>query len=107
MPGDSGRAFTDVSPTYDELTPVDLASGRFIDGEGEMVLGESAAEKALGASPEEALGREVEIGGQRLRVVGVSAPRGGDEGFGPLGGSATSYLSVMAAVEISSTENVG
>jgi putative ABC transport system permease protein len=107
-PGDPGQAFTGVSPSYEEITPVDLAAGRFIEGEGEAVLGESAAEDSLGASPEEALGKTVTIGGQELEVVGVSAPQGGGEGFGPPGGgSATSYISVAAAMEISGTENVG
>jgi len=104
----SGQAFTGVSPAYDEITPVDLAAGRFIEGDGEAVLAESTAEDSLGAVPEEALGKTVTVGGRDLEVVGVSAPQGGGEGFGPPGsGSATSYIPVSAAMELSGTENVG
>lgn len=104
----TGQAFTGVSPAYDEITPVDLAAGRFIEGDGEAVLAESTAEDSLGAVPEEALGKTVTVGGRDLEVVGVSAPQGGGEGFGPPGsGSATSYIPVSAAMELSGTENVG
>jgi putative ABC transport system permease protein len=106
--GARGQAFTGVSPSYEEITPVNLSAGRFIEGKGEAVLGESTAKDSLGASPEEALGKTVTIGGRDLEVVGVSAPQGGGEGFGPPGGgSATSYIPVTAAMEISGTENVG
>lgn len=106
--GGSGQAFTGVSPTYDEITPVELSAGRFIEGEKEAVIGESVAEDSLGAAPEEAVGQTVNIGGQELEVVGVTAPQESGEGFGPPGGgSATSYMSVATAMEISGTENVG
>jgi putative ABC transport system permease protein len=108
VPGGSGQAFTGVSQSYDEITPVDLAAGSFIEGEDEAVLAKSAARDSLDAAPEEALGKTVTIGGQELKVVGVSAPQGGGEGFGPPGGgSATSYIPVATAMEISGTENVG
>lgn len=107
MPGGSGQAFRGVDPAYAEITSVELSAGRFIEGEKEVVLGESVAEDSLGTAAQEAVGRTVDIGGQELEVVGVSAPQEG-EGFGPPeGGSATSYIPVATAMEISGTENVG
>ena len=106
-PGGAGQAFTGVSPVYDEITPVDLSAGRFIEGDGEVVLGESVAEDTLDAAPEKAVGQTVNVGGRDLEVVGVSAPSEGG-GFGPPGsGSATSYIPVAAAMEFSGTQNVG
>ena len=108
IPGSSGQAYTGISPSYDEIVPVDLATGRFIENGNEAVLGESLVEESLDASPKEALGRTVEIGGQSLEVVGVSAAQAEGEGLGPPGsGAAISYIPVGAAMEISGTENVG
>lgn len=108
LPGDLGQAFTGVYPTYDEITPVDLSAGRFIESKGEAVLSESVVEDSLGVTPEEAVGRTVSLGDRELEVVGVSAPQEEGEGFGPPGeSSATSYIPVSTAMEISGTENVG
>ncbi len=108
IPGSPGQAYTGVSPSYDEIVPVDLAAGRFIENGNEAVLGESLVEESLDAGPEKALGQTVEVGGQSLEVVGVSAAQAEGEGLGPPGsGGATSYIPVGAAMEISGTENVG
>lgn len=108
IPGNPGQAYTGVSPSYDEIVPVELAAGRFIENGDEVVLGESVVEESLDATPEEAIGQEVDIGGQSLEVVGVSASEAEGEGFGPPGsGSAASYIPVGAAMEISNTENIG
>lgn len=107
-PGSPGQAYTGVSPSYDEIVPVEIAAGRFIENGDEVVLGESVVEESLDATPEEAIGQEVDIGGQSLEVVGVSASEAEGEGFGPPGsGSAASYIPVGAAMEISNTENIG
>ncbi len=108
MPGNPGQAYTGVSPAYDEIVPVDLAAGRFIENKNEAVLGESVVKESLNAAPEEVIGRTVEIGGQSLEVVGVSAAQEGGDGLGPPGsGSAASYIPVGAAMKISDTKNVG
>ena len=108
IPENLGESFTGVGPSYDEITPVDLSAGRFIEGEGEVVLGDPVVEDKLGVAPEKAVGRTVNVGGRELEVVGVSAAREGGEEFGPPGsGSAVSYLPVTAAMELSGTENVG
>ena len=108
IPENLGESFTGVSPSYDEITPVDLSAGRFIEGGGEVVLSESVVEDKLDVAPEKAVGRTVDVGGRDLEVVGVSAAREGGEDFGPPGsGSAVSYLPVTAAMELSGTENVG
>ena len=87
---------------------MDLAAGRFIENGDEVVLGESLVEESLDASPKEATGRMVDVGGQSLEVVGVSAAQAEGEGLGPPGsGAAASYIPVGAAMEISNTENVG
>ena len=108
IPGNPGQAYTGVSPSYDEIVPVDLAVGRFIENENEVVLGESVVEESLDVTPEEALGRTVKIGGQSLEVAGVSAAQAEGESLGPPGsGTTASYIPVGAAMEISGTENVG
>ena len=77
IPRSPGQAYTGVNPSYDEIVPVDLAAGRFIQSGGEAVLGESLVEDELDAGPEEALGRTVEIGGRSLEVVGGLGRAGG------------------------------
>ena len=55
--------FSGVDPSYEEIRSVSLASGRFIQGEGEVVLTAPAARNLLDADPEKALGKSITIRG--------------------------------------------
>lgn len=106
QPG-GGQSFTGVDPSYNEISSVELSAGRFVEDEGETVLAAEAARELLDASPREAVGQNVEIGGGEYGVVGVaeSASSGGED-FGPPTPE-TSYLITSDALQLSETENVG
>ena len=59
--GNSVR-FSSVDPSYDEVRDVNLASGRFVQGSGEIVLSEADATKLLDSTPEEAVVETVTVG---------------------------------------------
>ncbi len=55
--------FSGVDPSYDEVRNVKLASGRFIQKDGEVVLSHSDAGRLFDGSPEKTVGETVSIGG--------------------------------------------
>ena len=97
-------AFSGVDPSYEEIRQVELAEGRFVEGEGEVVLAASAARNLLDSAPDEAVGRFLPIGGEGYKVVGVAEKV--DPGFGPPVPD-SSYLSTADALELSGNETVG
>ena len=58
-----GVAFMGVDPSYDEVRRVALASGRFVAGEGELVLSQADAQRLFGGTPGEVVGKRVSISG--------------------------------------------
>jgi putative ABC transport system permease protein len=68
-------AFSGVDPAYREIRSVSLASGRFVEGEGEVVLTTSDARDLLDADPDEAVGKTVTV-----RGAGGEAPERTDGG---------------------------
>jgi ABC-type antimicrobial peptide transport system permease subunit len=62
-----------VDASYEEIRTVDLASGRFVEGNGEVVLSASDARDFLDASPEGAVGKTVTIGGSVDEAAGTAA----------------------------------
>ena len=72
-----------VEPVYARLTGLAVAEGRFLDPLDERehasvaVLGPGARRDLFGHGP--AVGREIKVNDVWLEVVGVLAPRGGDE----------------------------
>lgn len=103
--GGQSTAFTGVAPSYKEIRSVGLAAGRFVEGEGEMVLASPVAEEVLGAAPEESVGRTLEIDGEEYEVVGV-AEEDSSADFGPPTPE-TSYLATGEALGISGSDTVG
>jgi len=55
--------FSGVDPSYDEVRKVKLASGRFIQDNGEIVLSHADAKRLVDSNPEEAVGETVSVGG--------------------------------------------
>lgn len=102
--GGQSVTFSGVDPSYEEIRGVELAEGRFVENEGEVVLAESAARDLLDSAPGEAVGRTLEIRGEQLEVVGVAEKA--DPGFGPPVPD-SSYLSIADALELSGNETVG
>lgn len=102
--GGQSVAFSGVDPSYEKIRRVELAFGRFVEGEGEAVLAQSATEDLVGSAPEEAVGRTLELRGQRLEVVGVAEKA--DPGFGPPVPD-SSYVSIADALRLSGNETVG
>jgi putative ABC transport system permease protein len=62
-----------VDPSYENIRTVDLASGRFIEGNGEVVLSASDARDFLDASPEGAIGQTITIGSSVDEGAGTGA----------------------------------
>ena len=62
-----------VDPSYENIRTVDLASGRFIEGKGEVVLSASDARDFLDASPEGAIGQTITIGSSVDEGAGTGA----------------------------------
>ncbi|MDP9439388.1 MAG: ABC transporter permease [Actinomycetota bacterium] len=102
--GRQSVAFSGVDPSYEEIRQVRLDAGRFVRGEGEVVLAASAARDLLDSAPDEAVGRFLPIGGKGHKVVGVAEKV--DPGFGPPVPQ-SSYLTTGDALEISGNETVG
>ena len=129
--------FSGVDPSYDEVRKVDLASGRFIQRDGEVVLSHADAKKLFDGGPEKAVGKTVSIGGsaggpanvpeklpenvsreQAQNVTEpVKAPTKEYEVVGVLGSqpegglvqaaSSVSYMSVGDALDFTGSEVVG
>jgi putative ABC transport system permease protein len=68
-------AFSGVDPAYREIRSVSLASGRFVRGEGEVVLTTFDARNLLDADPDEAVGETITVSG-----AGGEAPERTDGG---------------------------
>ena len=102
--GRQSVAFSGVDPSYEEIRQVELAEGRFVEGEGEVVLAGSATESLVRSGPEEAVGRTFNIRGKEFEVVGVAEKA--DPGFGPPIPD-SSYLSTADALELSGNGTVG
>lgn len=52
-----------VDPAYRDIRSVNVVAGHFLDGNGQIVLSQSAAQELLDASPEEAIGQNLTIAG--------------------------------------------
>ncbi len=61
--GGESVGFMGVDPSYDEVREVELASGRFVAGEEEVVLSQADAKRLFGGNPEAAVGKIVTVGG--------------------------------------------
>ncbi|QIN77436.1 FtsX-like permease family protein [Rubrobacter marinus] len=123
-----GVQLSGVDPSYDEVRKVELASGRFVEGGGEIVLSHADAEKLFGGKPEGAVGKTLPVGGsarnvpeglppeqaqdsrqerpvREYEVVGVVASQ--PEGGLVQAASAVSYVTTADALELSGSETVG
>ncbi len=60
--------FMGVDPSYDEVHKVVFASGRFVAGEGEIVLSQADAKRLFGGNPEEAVGKTMAVRGFAFNV---------------------------------------
>jgi putative ABC transport system permease protein len=101
-------SLTGVDPSYDGIASVELESGRFVEGRGEMVLSAPAAEDLLGLAPEDlggAVGKTLAVKGKEYEVVGVAQAAAEGE-FGPPMPEST-YVTTADALAISGTETVG
>jgi putative ABC transport system permease protein len=101
-------SLTGVDPSYDGIASVELESGRFVEGRGEMVLSAPAAEDLLGLAPEDlggAVGKRLAVKGKEYEVVGVAQAAAEGE-FGPPMPEST-YVTTADALAISGTETVG
>jgi putative ABC transport system permease protein len=101
-------SLTGVDPSYDGIASVELESGRFVEGRGEMVLSAPAAEDLLGLAPEDlggAVGKRLTVKGKEYEVVGVAQAAAEGE-FGPPMPEST-YVTTADALAISGTETVG
>ncbi|WP_119069629.1 ABC transporter permease [Rubrobacter indicoceani] len=76
-------SFSGVDPAYREIRAVELSAGRFLEDRGEVVLSESDAERLLEASPEEAVGRTLQIAGRD--AAAQQNPEGSEPGQLPAG----------------------
>ncbi len=97
-------SFSGVDPSYGEIRSVELAAGRFVKNRGETVLAASAAKDLLDKAPKDAVGRKLDIRGDKYDVVGVA--KKADPGFGPPIPDA-SYIKTADALEISGSKTVG
>ena len=125
--GDKSLQFSGVDPSYDEVRKVELASGRFVEGRGEIVLSDGDAKKLFDGTPKAAVGETISVGGSagaggnapeklpqnvsaqkpagEYEVVGVLAPQAG--GGLVQASSSVSYMSTGDAMELSGSETVG
>jgi hypothetical protein len=62
---------TGVDPSYAKLRSVDLATGRFVEHSGEVVLETAVAKDLLKSGPKDAVGKTLKIKGKSYEVVGV------------------------------------
>lgn len=77
-------SFMGVDPAYDEVRKVALAAGRFVEGEGEIVLAQTDAQKLFDGPAYGAVGKTVNVSGftrnvheglpQNLRELARGAP---------------------------------
>ena len=60
--GRESVSFSGVDPSYDEIRAVRLAAGRFVEGQGEVVLSQADARRIFDAGPDEAVGKTLSVG---------------------------------------------
>ena len=70
--GERSIQFSGVDPSYEDIRSVRLASGRFVEGDGEVVLAASAARELLDAGPEEAVGQTITVRGTSDRTASAT-----------------------------------
>ena len=98
----AGFSFTGVDPSYQKVNPVELQAGRFVQGEKELVLTTAMAKDLLNSGPKNAIGETLTVKGGKYEVVGISS-----ESAGGIGGqTASSYMNVEDALELSGAESV-
>ncbi len=99
----AGYSFSGVGPSYQEIASVKLETGRFVEGEKELVLTAAAAKDLLNAGPKDSVGETISVGGEEYRVVGISRElTGGGFAVQP----ASSYMIVDDALALSGAKNV-
>jgi putative ABC transport system permease protein len=67
--------FSGVDPSYAEVRKVELASGRFIQKDGEVVLSQADAKRHFDGNPKEAVGQTVSVGGSAGSAAGNAPAR--------------------------------
>ena len=127
--------FSGVDPSYDEVRDVKLASGRFVEGRGEVVLSDADAKRFFDGDPKSAVGETVSVGGsagnvpeklpqnvpagqvraaaqgadqkpaKEYEVVGVLAPQA--QGGLVQASSSVSYMTTGDALDLTGSEVVG
>ena len=99
----AGYSFSGVDPSYQEIASVELETGRFVEGDNELVLTAATARDLLNSGPEASVGETVTLGGEEYRVVGISRE---STGGGFAAQPASSYMIVDDALALSGAENV-
>src|ERR687894_739985 len=65
----AGYSFSGVDPSYQEIASVELETGRFVEGDNELVLTAAPARELLNSGPEASVGETVTLGGEEYEVV--------------------------------------
>ena len=99
----AGYSFTGVDPSYKEINSTKLQTGRFVQGDNELVLTAASAKDLLNSGPKAAVGETVAIRGEDYEVVGISKEATGG-GFAAQ--PASSYMTTDDALALSGAENV-
>ena len=99
----AGYSFTGVEPSYAEINSVKLQTGRFVEGDNELVLTAASANDLLNSGPEGAVGQTVAVRGEEYEVVGISEE---STGGGFAAQAASSYMTVDDALALSGAQNV-
>ena len=99
----AGYSFSGVAPSYQKISSVKLDTGRFVQGEKELVLTAASARDLLDSGPEAAVGETVAVGGEEYEVVGISRE---STGGGFAAQPASSYMITADALALSRTDNV-
>ena len=100
---DAGYSFTGVDPSYQEINSPEIQTGRFVQGEKELILTAATAQDLLNSGPEASVGETVALGSEEYEVVGISEEATGG-GFAAQ--AASSYMITDDALELSGAENV-
>lgn len=99
----AGYSFSGVAPSYEKISSVKLDTGRFVEGDKELVLTAAAAKDLLNSGPKGAIGETVSLGSKEYEVVGISKE---STGGGFAAQPAASYMSVDDALALSGAENI-
>lgn len=92
-----------VDPSYQKINSIKLETGRFVQGEKELVLTAAMAKDLLNSGPKDSVGKTLTIGGEKYEVVGISKEPTGDSFTAD---PASSYMNVDDALALSGAKNV-